>query len=394
MLRTPPGDRLVLVLSDTELGAGGVTDDFPQSRFAGDLILDYATLDRDIDLVFNGDTFDFLKTSVAGRWHTHVTEDRALAKLRRIVQAHRGFFGRLRKFLESRSGRHIHFVVGNHDAELVFPKVQRALRQAIGGSQNIHFPGMAYDYGDLHCEHGHQADALFRVEPEALFAEHNGRRILALPWGSVALLEVAMPLQPMLYHFDRIKPREELQARVPELQDLLMKAYWRYWREAYGSWFGRKDPVKNLGWRGFKEIARRFGSRDANIHVWEAFQERARAGSDWRVCIVGHEHCPGWWAEGGREVLKSSCFRNEFRFGADGAFERLPIHYAEAWMDGDRVRSARLVEIEGPPPPAGYVPESMDAILSQVKQHMDGDDLEGLRRAWNRQERLEERTLG
>ncbi|RMD97288.1 MAG: hypothetical protein D6812_15545, partial [Deltaproteobacteria bacterium] len=38
----PPGsDRLLVVMSDIEMGSGGVTDDFPHSDFLAELILAY-----------------------------------------------------------------------------------------------------------------------------------------------------------------------------------------------------------------------------------------------------------------------------------------------------------------------------------------------------------------
>lgn len=64
------------------MGAGGPFDDFPQSDFLGELILSYNSPpfhELAVDLVFNGDTFDLLKTSYVDEYPRHITRDVALA---------------------------------------------------------------------------------------------------------------------------------------------------------------------------------------------------------------------------------------------------------------------------------------------------------------------------
>ena len=389
MTPRPPGaDRLLVVVSDTELGAGGVTDDFPQSEHLGRLLLEYRQrVSEPIDFVFNGDTFDFLKTRVSGRWPLHVTADLAVAKLHNIHRAHGPFFDCLRQLAAS-PDTHLHFVVGNHDPDLVFPHVQRMLRRLLDDDgSSVHFPGFTLRFGDVHIEHGNRADAMFRVDPTRLFSELKGRPLLALPWGSVAILEVAMPMQPVLYHFDRVKPREELIAQVPELQDLLTSAYYQYWREHGRSWMRRDDPVRKLSWTAFKEILYRFGTRDLNLSVGDHYQKLVMGGPI-RTAIIGHLHAAGWWTSADRRVLTLGCWRNEFTF-SDGGFEPLNCVHAEVWMKGDRSLSAQLVEHPAPPLPAGYVPP-IHKQLPELRRLLSEGDLEGVKRAWERQETLDQ----
>ncbi|RMD58144.1 hypothetical protein D6825_01845, partial [Candidatus Woesearchaeota archaeon] len=51
----------VIVLCDVELGGGTITDDFISDNALSGLILKLAKSDEKTELVFNGDTFDFLK---------------------------------------------------------------------------------------------------------------------------------------------------------------------------------------------------------------------------------------------------------------------------------------------------------------------------------------------
>ena len=69
VLRRPPAgaaDRLLVVMSDIEMGAGGPLDDFPHSDFLAEVIHAYGRGpfgDLQVDLVFNGDTLDLPESS-------------------------------------------------------------------------------------------------------------------------------------------------------------------------------------------------------------------------------------------------------------------------------------------------------------------------------------------
>src|SRR5690606_19215385 len=172
------------------MGAGGPTDDFPHSDWLGELLLTYNEPPYHrvaVELVFAGDTFDLLKTPYQGEYPRHVTADVALHKLAAIGAVHQPFFTAVRRFLEHREAeRRVHFIVGNHDLELLFPEVQRELRRLLGDDPRVNMAGFELHVGDVHIEHGQQADAVFRME-EPWFVEYQGQRILNLPWGSVAL---------------------------------------------------------------------------------------------------------------------------------------------------------------------------------------------------------------
>lgn len=357
-------DRLVLVLSDLEMGAGGPTDDLPNEEFVGELLLGYnggPTADLPVELVFNGDTFDFLKTTYQGAWPRHVTAEVALGKLERIARAHPRFFQALREFLaHGRAERRVVFVVGNHDPELVFPEVQQAIRRLCDADDaQVRFPGLSYDIGELHVEHGSQRDACFAVDPDEPFIHHEGRTLLNLAWGSVALLEVAMPLQPLLYHLDRVKPRRIVFELIPQARDFIMGAYWRYWtRDFLRDWIGGGDPVKRFNWTMFREIAWRFGSGEADVVMGDAYQ-RALVESDTHRCyVIGHQHEPLLWRSGGRTLLRTGCFRHEWLVEDGGRKQTLlPKVYAEVFMRGGQVRRGQIVEFDGPPPPKSHVPD-------------------------------------
>lgn len=398
--RIPGADRLLVVVSDVEMGAGGNYDDFPQSDFLGALMLRYNQPPYDgvaVDFVFNGDTFDLLKTSHQDGYPHHVTAEVAAGKFQRVAAAHRGFFQALGEFLRfSGPARRAHFLVGNHDLELLFPEVQQAILDQLGEGLPpwaVSFPGMELDIGEVHIEHGAQADPLFRVDPGRPFLKQEQGPILNLPWASVAIKEVALPLQPVLHHHDRLRPRRQVFELMPEIKELLVGTYWRYWTRDYlRAWRSRTDPVKRVNWTMFKEIAYRFGSLDPNTSTGDTFQKKVSESRRVKVCLLGHEHRPGWWSVDDRKVLRTGCFRNEFMLDPEGRTQTLmPTVYAEVWLQGHRVVRSSLVEIDSPPPPPGYVPDSIFAVLPQIRALLgSSQDRKAVEEASLAQEKKEE----
>lgn len=359
--------HLVVVASDVEMGAGGIVDDFPQSVWLLEW-LDTLPDAAHVDLVFNGDTFDFLKTTVDGRFPRHIDAVAAMAKWRAIEAVHAPFLAGLGRWLRAHPGRHAHFVVGNHDLELQFPEVWAGLAQAIGAPERTHHQGLGFDIGELHIEHGQQTDALFTVDPAAPFVELDGRRLLNLPWGAVALIDVALPFRDVVHHLDRLKPRRRVFELVPEARKLVVDAYWRYWTRDWWLDLLHGDPLKKVSWQLFREVVYRFGSGDADLQPGEVWHARLDQGTSTRVWCVGHYHRPGWWQHADRKVLFTGAFRNEFAVEPDGRTGRpIPNTYAMFWMEDLQVRTSHLMEVEAPPVPEGYAPPDVGPIRQAIR---------------------------
>jgi hypothetical protein len=345
-------DRLLVVLSDLEMGAGGPTDDCPHSAFIGERLLDYTSNGVPIDFIFNGDTFDFLKVDLDGRYPRHVTEPIALAKLSRIARAHEGFFAALRELIARGSGRHrLHFITGNHDFELFFISVQQRIRRLCGASEReLAFPGLALDVGDVHIEHGSQGDALFRVNPARPFVEHQGQRILNLPWGSVSVIDLALPYHAELHTLDRIKPKQALFAALPEAKELLLARARDYW--ARGFWRGlliERDPLKRVSWEMIKEVALRLLAADADVSCGRFYLDALRSDARHRIYVVAHEHQARSLQIGEKTLLQTGCLRNEYTLDPR-TLELQPCDksIAEVHLVDDRAVDARMVQVATP----------------------------------------------
>ncbi len=366
-------DRLMVVMSDVEMGAGGPTDDFPNSPWLADVIRRYlspAYDDLDLDLVFNGDTFDLLKTSFRDAWPHHVTSEVAAGKMARVAEAHPHFFFALREVLERRGARaNVHFVAGNHDLELLFPAAQDVVRDLTARDERVRFHGHGFDLGRVHVEHGSQLDPLFRVDPAQPFLEHEGEPVLNLGWTSVALLDVVIPLQPILHHLDRLRPKKLVLEVLPEVKELLTGIAWSYWtRDWWRDYFGNRDPIKRVTWTMLKEVVWRLASLEVDVAMGDELQKQMSTSDRYDLYVVGHQHDPGWWSFGNRKVLRTGALRDEYML-SDGGYVQTPINktWAEVLLAGDDVVRSHLVEEPGPPRPPGTMPVSIFDVLPQVR---------------------------
>jgi hypothetical protein len=370
-------DRLVIVFSDIEMGAGGRFDDFPRSDFLADVIRTYG---RDpyrwlaTHLVFNGDTFDLLKTSARGGYPHHVTREIAIDKMERVAAAHPAFFQAVGEFLADDERRTVSFVLGNHDMELLFPAVHAVIRERIGSAvaDRVAFPGHSLSMGRMHIEHGSQLDALFRVDPTRPFIDQGGDKLLALPWATVVLLDVALPLQPLLYHHDRLKPKSLVLELIPEAKELLTSELWRYWTRQYFRevWEG-SDPLKTISWSMLKEVVSRLVLTEIDVEMSDDLQRRMVDSDSFDLYLVGHQHEPGWWSHGRRKVLRTGCLRDEFMLYERGQVQ-VPINktWAEVYMSGPDVVRSHLVEQPAPMRPKDTMPASVFDCVPELRRRI------------------------
>lgn len=367
---------MVLVLSDIEMGSGGEKDDFPHSAFLGDLLLTYlegSTGEKPIDFVFNGDTFDLLKTPYLDSYPHHITRDISVAKMTTIAAAHPKFFEALSRILDHNSkNKTIHFIVGNHDTELQFPKVQRFIQALCGNEYLIRFHGHQWQIGPLHIEHGSQSDPMFRFEHDRPFIDLEGKQILNLPWATVMLLDLVMPLHSLLYFHHRIIPASQIAELVPQIKELLTALAWRYWtRDFWREFISLEDPLLKFNWTMAKEIIKRFSTSDPNVHVDKDRLKRSVEKSSQSLFVMGHLHKSGQLHFGEKRIIQTGCFRDEYYVSDDGrTFTPALKNYLEVYLKDDKVVATTQREIMGPPRARESIPDSLLDIAPEVEAHL------------------------
>ncbi|MBI3725250.1 hypothetical protein HY251_15065 [bacterium] len=167
--------------------------------------------DEDVELIINGDFFDFLQVQYEGEFTDIITEDIAVAKLKACLDGHPTVTRALAAFVESPRKR-ITYIPGNHDIDLVFPRVRRLFRELVTGSpldERIRFivDREYYEFDGVQVHHGHQLEAMNSFDMNRIFLSKGlPAPMLNLPWGSIFILKVLNTLKERRPYIDRIQP--------------------------------------------------------------------------------------------------------------------------------------------------------------------------------------------
>lgn len=169
----------------------------------------------DVELFINGDYFDFLNVPYHGEFEDVITEEIALYKCEAIIKGHPKVMAALRTFA-AKPGKRIRYMVGNHDADLFFPKIrERIIRE---WDPDGRFPSdkveiivdrdrVRYE-GGVEIHHGNQFEAVHVLNFEKPLLEQPGREapVLNLPWGSFYVLKIINRLKWEREFLDKVRP--------------------------------------------------------------------------------------------------------------------------------------------------------------------------------------------
>lgn len=218
------------VISDLHLGMGHLADghtwhpleDFrAEADAAFDRLLARMAKENADELIINGDWIDFLQLepfayqdslySKNGQrlgW----TEEESLEKLEncKAANAHKDFFDKLGDFL--RAGAKLTVMLGNHDPDLFWPKVQEEIRKLLQPAEReqVEFVRTFVRRGTAHVEHGNQhcsPENRFQ-DPENIFHQcvSDGKVRFEMVWGSIFVMEFFNSLEQAHPYADKIKP--------------------------------------------------------------------------------------------------------------------------------------------------------------------------------------------
>jgi UDP-2,3-diacylglucosamine pyrophosphatase LpxH len=146
-----------------------------------------------VELILNGDIFDFdsvLALPVEPPYDVSWLERKSLFKFEKILKDHFVWVEAL-KWLLLR-GHRVVFVIGNHDLELHWPKVQELLLSTLAlpeeYRENVRFCDWFYiSNGDTLIEHGNQYDPYcLCLDPVNPFIRRYNKVEIRLPFGNVA----------------------------------------------------------------------------------------------------------------------------------------------------------------------------------------------------------------
>jgi UDP-2,3-diacylglucosamine pyrophosphatase LpxH len=212
--------RLKVIISDFHLGEGqergslNPWENFHHDDKFAELLRYYSTdyyEDEDVELIINGDFFDLLQVHYDGEFTDIISEDVAVGKLKACIEGHPTVMRALTAFVEAPRKR-ITYLPGNHDMELVFPRVRRLFRETLTGSpldERVQFvvDREYYEFDGIQVHHGHQFEAMNAFNWKVLFLSKGlPAPILNLPWGSIFILKVLNQLKERRPYVDRVQP--------------------------------------------------------------------------------------------------------------------------------------------------------------------------------------------
>lgn len=303
---------LKLIISDCHLSAGrklqGQSNPHEDFHYDDEMVefigyFDQLARDRygsevELELVLNGDFLDFLNVPVRGEFEELITEIVALEKTEAILMGHAKVFRAFREFV-SKPNRRITYLIGNHDAELLFPGVRERLTLAMDPERK--FPSdrvqvlaqESLDYPDLGIQirHGNQLEVGSDINyARPLIPLASGQEVLNLPWSSSYVLKVINPLKHEREHLDKIRP-----IKVFVLLGLFVDPLFTIRFSFLSLFYFIKTRIAPAlrSWREFKhgiEVIRSESKLFLNL------EEEARVILDqvpWVQCLVlGHTHRP------------------------------------------------------------------------------------------------------
>lgn len=303
-----------IVISDCHLSGGrffeGQLNPHEDFHSDGDMIafFDYFSTGKfgahpdgspvEVELILNGDYLDYLNIPIHGEFEEAITESMAMVKTEAILQGHPKVMQALRRFA-GRPGKKITYMIGNHDAELFFPKVRERLTrewdpegrypspvvEIIADRDRILFEG------GVELRHGNQFEAgnLLNFEKPFL-SEFLDEPVLNIPWGSIYVLKIINRMKWERPHVDKVRP-----VKVFVLFGLILDP-WFTLRFCFlsGYYFLRSrflwSPKRRSTLRVTVDILRQ------EVKLFKDLEAEARdllsVRSDLKTIIMGHTHRP------------------------------------------------------------------------------------------------------
>ena len=224
------GRKLKFVLSDLHLGAEyrqgnyleDVTIDEKLARFLHEIRQEGERDQREIELIINGDMFEFLQVPAVDRYdpnenypieaYLDSSEPASIKRLNLIVEGHPEVFNALSDFMHVEAPqRRITIIKGNHDVNLYWSGVKGRLREVLGASGTrsslLLFAEEFVNREKIYVEHGHQRTEKMNSYRDFLDPRRSDDLSqLYFPAGSYFNIDLFTRMGRERWFFDKIKP--------------------------------------------------------------------------------------------------------------------------------------------------------------------------------------------
>jgi UDP-2,3-diacylglucosamine pyrophosphatase LpxH len=334
----------LFVVSDIEMGRGDIVDDFGDDDQLVEFIAQIGKTEPDtpVTLILNGDIFDFLKMPYKDKHPHHITEKISLWKLNEVFKKHPKVIEALKRFLH-KNGHKIHFVIGNHDADVIWPEVQEKIKKHLDAGNNVTF-GYYYERPGIHIEHGHLHDPLFMTDVKRAFTKHKGINILNIPFGAkicfthLINFKKDFPYEEKLFPkhmiFDikpELKKRQNKMVRDIILKDVILNPVFRFY-----------DRTNRVPYFKLLRHLFSYGSKimDNAMFLPLTIRTMVKKHPGSELYILGHAHLMAEYDYKNRKILITDTWRNEYDLNRNS--EKKKKSYAEIDYEDDHVKSAHV----------------------------------------------------
>lgn len=214
--------KTILVVSDLHLGAGpsvhnrkNFLEDFHYDKELIEFIeyhLSGHYLEREVELIINGDFFDLLAVPFVPYFDDEYwSEEAALEKLKMIVNAHDEVVNALKFFLKFPHNKLV-YIIGNHDAELIFPALQNYIYSLFNENdrhklkillnENQHYSPV----DGVVLKHGHEFELAHHFSSQSLITDVDGNKYFLPPWGSYYVTRVINKFKEGRDYINAVRP--------------------------------------------------------------------------------------------------------------------------------------------------------------------------------------------
>jgi len=326
----------IIILGDIELGCGDLHDDFISDKLLSKLILSLSRKKHPVDLVFNGDTFDFLKAPhyVKNKptFPKEITPEISIAKLKRMFKVHKKVINALKVFLKKK--RHqVVFIFGNHDPDLHFKEIQKFLQRNLKG--NITFT-VRYTNGPVHAEHGHEFDPLNKLKKLPPIKIKKGKKILNLPWVSIGAIRM-QDLKVEHPFLERIKPIPLMLKSHPTFaKKMRLKSFW------HGFVAFMASPIHIIRISSYEVFTETFSRLiNANFEISKIFENFKNfilmKKPETTIHVLGHVHDFSISKKRHRVFIHSDTWRDEYILFENKLYSK-PKHYVQILLKNKKAR--------------------------------------------------------
>ena len=297
--------KTIIVISDIHLGAGPLwknqrncLEDFHHDKEFVEFLNYFSSgkyASSEVDLVINGDFLDFLAVPFV-EYHDdeYWSENAALEKCKIIVEAHKEIFEAMENFINQKNKKVI-YQVGNHDAELIFPKCQNYFLGLFSekNRQKIEFTyeGNFEPHPGVLIKHGHEFEYAHQFDPEtAIYTNDQGEKYFKPPWGSYYVTRIVNKFKSERNYINQIRPIKNFIIHGLLFDTLLtirfMLANLFYFTMVRFLTVYRKRASLQKIWGQLKSELSLF------VDIEELTQEYFQKHPDVNTLIVGHTHEP------------------------------------------------------------------------------------------------------